>query len=185
MGNEVVSVAFFTAGFAPDHLRSLRVWRRPGIAGQHPLDRLLDPDNERLVITSGHVRRCQGQIEPVHWSPIQHRHWFALLFQIPDPKQSDRIVCQALRQADCRAQTIALPHDEADQDQLNARKDSESKRDTEYLLPPAIPENTTKKHEQKKEPALHEAHAAFKSQDCSRYPIRASIVPADGARNSG
>src|SRR6266481_5907469 len=39
------------------------------------------------------------------------------------------------------ARLLAVPHRDANQDQLNARKDSESERDSKNLLAPAVPEN--------------------------------------------
>src|SRR6266481_4228022 len=39
------------------------------------------------------------------------------------------------------ARLMAVPHRDANQDQLNARKDSESERDSKNLLAPAVPEN--------------------------------------------
>ena len=121
----------------------------------------------------------QRQHRAVHYPG--HRHHVDLLPQVSDPEKSDGVVGHTLHQAHGCNGTIAVPHHDVDQYQFDAREDSESQRDAEYLLPPAILENPAKQHQKNDEAALHESHAAIKRQDGRDHPVRTAFLAGERA----
>lgn len=63
-------------------------------------------------------------------------------------------------------------HHDTDQNQLNACRNAESQCDTEYVLPQALPDKTTKTQQQEDKPTLHNAHTAVKAQYCRNHSVR-------------
>src|SRR5689334_6692575 len=87
-----------------------------------------------------------------------------LLPEIANPENRDGVIGCALNQADPGIGGAPIAHSNADQDQLNAGKDSESQSDPEHLLTPAIPEQAAKNHQETEESALHDADAAIEGE---------------------
>ena len=83
----------------------------------------------------------------------------SLLCEIANPEDRDSVVGDAFKQADHGIGAAPIAHRDADQNQFNAGKDSESQRDTEHLLAPAILEQSAENHQQTEESALHDADA--------------------------
>ena len=62
-------------------------------------------------------------------------------------------------------------------------ENSESQRDSEYVLPPAISEKTTKNHQKEEEPTLHNAHSAVKGQHRRDDPVGTCLLAREGTHN--
>src|SRR5215471_4038029 len=179
-------VMLFLNGFATDDLRSFRGRFGPGAARQYPIDRLLHHAKEGAV--AGIDRRRQGQVQRTQlWGRLKRRDGFGLLYQISNPQNGDRVIADALEQAyvfqhDVR-RIVPVRHHDADQDQFNARKDAETERNPECLLPPRVLDKAAKHHQEQEKAALHEANTAVKREHCRDDTIYAFSLAGERIDN--